>query len=63
VRLRTWGLIPGREKDSNFTILVFGAHATGGYQGYLTGSETSGKKNLSPISTGYRIGRSVFPGF
>lgn len=49
----------GERKRQALRHVRLGALATGGYQGYLTGSETSGTRNLSLMSTEYRIGKSL----
>jgi hypothetical protein len=53
------GIDSGERKRQPLHHIGFGAHANGGYQGYLTGSGTSGTRNLTPISTGYRVGKSM----
>ena len=49
----------GERKRQRLYRVRFGAHSIGGYQGYLTGSGTSGTRSLSPMSTGYRTGESL----
>jgi len=51
------GFDSGERRRQCLHYVGFGAHAKGGCQGYLTGSETSGTRNLSPISKGDRIGK------
>jgi hypothetical protein len=49
----------GERKGQRLHHVGFGAHENGGCHGYLTGSETSWTRNLSPICRGYRIGKRV----